>query len=36
MTQVELMGAVFSLTFPEGVKKSLEKLAPTIALLLKK
>lgn len=36
MTQVELLSTVLSLTFPEGLKKSLEKLAPTIALLLKK
>jgi hypothetical protein len=36
MTQVELLAAVFSLTFPDGLKKSLEKLAPTIGLLLKK
>lgn len=36
MTQVELLAAVFSLTFPDGLKKSLEKLAPTIAQLLKK
>lgn len=36
MTQVELLTAVFSLTFPDGLKKSLEKLEPTIAPLLKK
>lgn len=36
MTQVELLSTVLALTFPEGLKKSLEKLAPTIALLLKK
>lgn len=36
MTQVEFLAAVFSLTFPDGLKKSLEKLAPTIAQLLKK
>ncbi|AYN11780.1 phage pre-tape measure protein [Pseudomonas putida] len=36
MTQVELLSTILSLTFPEGLKKSLEKLAPTIALLLKK
>ena len=36
MTQVELLATVLALTFPEGLKKSLEKLAPTIALMLKK
>ena len=36
LTQVELLSAVFELTFPDGLKKSLEKLAPTIALLLRK
>lgn len=36
MTQVELLAAVFSLTFPDGLKKSLEKLAPTLVQLLKK
>lgn len=36
MTQVELLATVFSLTFPDGLKKSLEKLAPTLAPLLKK
>lgn len=36
MTQVELLSTVLTLTFPEGLKKSLEKLAPTIALLLSK
>lgn len=36
MTQIELLAAVLSLTFPDGLKKSLEKLAPTIALMLRK
>lgn len=36
MTQVELLAAVFSLTFPDGLKKSLVKLGPTIVQLLKK
>ena len=36
LTQVELLSAVFALTFPEGLKKSLEKLAPTIVQLLRK
>lgn len=35
MTQVELLAAVLSLTFPDGLKKSLEKLSPTLDLLLK-
>jgi len=34
--QVELLSEVFALTFPDGLKKSLEKLAPTIAHLLRK
>lgn len=36
MTQVELLAAVFSLTFPDGLKKSLIKLGPTLVQLLKK
>lgn len=36
MTQIELLSTVFSLTFPDGLKKSLEKLAPTLVMLLKK
>lgn len=36
MTQVELLAAVFSLTFPDGIKKSLIKLGPTLVQLLKK
>lgn len=36
LIQVELLSNIFALTFPEGLKKSLEKLAPTLALLLKK
>ena len=36
MIQAELLATVFSLTFPDGLKKSLEKLAPIIAPLLKK
>ena len=36
MTQVELLAAVFSLTFPDGLKKSLVKLGPTLVQLLKK
>lgn len=36
LTQVELLSTVFGLTFPEGLKKSLEKLAPTVVQLLKK
>ena len=36
MTQVELLAAVFSLTFPDGLKKSLLKLGPTLVQLLKK
>lgn len=35
MTQVELLAAVLSLTFPDGLKKSLEKLSPTLDLLLR-
>ncbi|MFP3863153.1 hypothetical protein SHV42_09380 [Pseudomonas capeferrum] len=34
--QLELLATVFSLTFPDGLKKSLEKLLPTISHLLKK
>ena len=34
--QLELLATVFSMTFPEGLKKSLEKLLPTILPLLKK
>lgn len=33
---LELLSAVFELTFPEGLKKSLVKIAPTILALLKK
>lgn len=36
LVQVELLSTVFALTFPEGLKKSLEKLAPTIVQLLNK
>jgi hypothetical protein len=36
LTQVELLATVFSLTFPDGLKKSLIKLGPTIVQLLKK
>ncbi|KJZ67244.1 phage pre-tape measure protein [Pseudomonas fluorescens] len=34
--QIELLSTIFELTFPEGLKKSLEKLMPTILQLLKK
>ncbi|WP_104903699.1 hypothetical protein [Pseudomonas sp. LH1G9] len=34
--QLELLATVFALTFPDGLKKSLEKLLPTILPLLKK
>lgn len=34
--QAELLTEILALTFPEGLKKSLQKLAPTIALLLRK
>ncbi|WP_017905309.1 phage pre-tape measure protein [Pseudomonas asplenii] len=33
---LELLSAVFELTFPQGLKKSLAKIAPTILALLKK
>jgi hypothetical protein len=36
MTQIELLAAVFSLTFPDGLKKSLERLEPILAPLRKK
>ena len=34
--QIELLSTIFELTFPEGLKKSLEKLMPTILQLLRK
>ncbi|MBC7350694.1 MAG: hypothetical protein H5U05_12170 [Candidatus Aminicenantes bacterium] len=34
--QLELLATVFALTFPDGLKKSLEKLLPAILPLLKK
>ncbi len=36
VVQAELLTEILGLTFPDGLKKSLEKLAPTISLLLKK
>nr|WP_322940998.1 hypothetical protein [Pseudomonas sp. s4] len=36
VVQAELLVEIFALTFPEGLKKSLEKLAPMIGLLLRK
>lgn len=34
--QLELLATVFALTFPDGLKKSLEKLVPILLPLLKK